>query len=241
MNKRYVKACLLFLAATLPAAVSADPGKHAAIRDSLQRVIPNVTLDEINPSPVDGLSEVLIGPQVYYVTNDGKYLIKGSLIDLKTRVDLSEERRKSVRLAAINGIGEDKMIIFAADKPQHTITVFTDIDCGYCRKLHSEIDKYNDQGITVRYLFFPRTGPNTRSFDKAVSVWCEDDRRKALTEAKAGKEMPRAECNNPVKEEYELGELVGVRGTPAIILEDGEMLPGYIPADRLAKALDARN
>ena len=240
MNNRLVKACLLLLAVTLSTAALADPGKHAAIRDSLQRVIPNVTLDEINPTPVDGLSEVLIGPQVVYVTNDGKYLIKGSLIDLKTRVDLSEERRKSIRLAAINGIGEDRMIVFAADEPRHTITVFTDIDCGYCRKLHNEIDQYNAKGITVRYLFFPRSGPNTPSFDKAVSVWCEEDRRKALTAAKAGKELPKADCKNPVQEEYELGEVVGVRGTPAIILEDGEMLPGYIPADRLSKALDAR-
>lgn len=239
MTKRFVTSGLLLLAAILSAAVVADPGRHDAIRNSLQRVIPQITLDEINPSPVDGLSEVVVGPEVFYVTNDGKYLIKGSVIDLDTRVDLIEERRKSIRLAAINGIGEDKMIIFPAAKPKHTITVFTDIDCGYCRKLHSEIDKYNDAGITVRYLFFPRTGPNSHSFDKAVSVWCEEDRRKALTEAKAGKEPPKAECENPVLEEYQLGGMVGVRGTPAIILEDGELLPGYIPPAQLAKALDS--
>jgi thiol:disulfide interchange protein DsbC len=241
MHRPIFNAGLLWLAASLSTAAAAGPGPQQAIRDSLQRVLPNVPVDSISASPVPGLSEVIVGPQVFYVSNDGKYLFKGSLIDLETRVDLSEERRKSIRLAALDGIGEDKMIIFPADKPRHTITVFTDIDCGYCRKLHSEIDKYNDEGITVRYLFFPRTGPDSPSFDKAVSVWCEADRNKALTEAKAGKELPKADCKNPVREEYELGELVGVRGTPAIILEDGEMLPGYIPPQRLAKALDSRS
>jgi thiol:disulfide interchange protein DsbC len=189
---------------------------------------------------VEGVSEVLMGPAVFYITNDGRYLFQGSLIDMKTREDLSETRRKETRIAAINDFGEDRMIIFPAKEPRHTITVFTDIDCGYCRKLHSEIDKYNAAGITVRYLLYPRSGPNSPSYDKAVSVWCKEDRRQALTDAKAGIQLAKADCDNPVKEEYDLGGLIGVRGTPAIILEDGEMLPGYVPANKLAKSLDAR-
>jgi thiol:disulfide interchange protein DsbC len=240
MMRKMLTACLLVPALAISNGVLADPGKHDAIEKSIKKALPNVVPDQINPTPIDGISEVLVGPSVLYITNDGKYLFQGSLIDMATRTNLSEERRKDVRIAAINDFGEDRMIIFPAEKPRHTITVFTDIDCGYCRKLHNEIDKYNDKGITVRYLMFPRSGPNSPSYDKAVSVWCEKDRRQALTDAKAGKALPKASCENPIKEEYELGSMIGIRGTPAIILEDGEMLPGYIPADRLAKALNTK-
>lgn len=240
MIKKMLTACLLVPALAISNGVLADPGKHDAIEKSIKKALPNVVLDQINPTPIDGISEVLVGPSVLYITNDGKYLFQGSLIDIATRTNLSEERRKDVRIAAINDFGEDRMIIFPAEKPRHTITVFTDIDCGYCRKLHNEIDQYNDKGITVRYLMFPRSGPNSPSYDKAVSVWCEKDRRQALTDAKAGKVLPKASCENPIKKEYELGSMIGIRGTPAIILEDGEMLPGYIPADRLVKALNTK-
>lgn len=238
--RRIVTTCLLVPALALSNVLLAEPGKHDAIEKSLQKALPNVPIDKITPSPVEGVSEVLMGPSVFYITNDGRYLFQGSLIDMKTRTDISEARRKEIRIAAINDFGEDRMIIFPAKEPRHTITVFTDIDCGYCRKLHSEIDKYNAEGITVRYLLYPRSGPDSPSYDKAVSVWCKEDRRQALTDAKAGIQLAKADCDNPVKEEYDLGGLIGVRGTPAIILEDGEMLPGYIPANKLAKALDTK-
>ncbi|UCC55373.1 MAG: DsbC family protein [Gammaproteobacteria bacterium] len=233
--------CLLLPVLAVSHGVLAEDGKHDAIEKSLKKALPDLEIDKITPTPVSGVSEVLMGPSVFYITNDGKYLFQGNLIDIKTRENLTEERRKGIRLAAINDFGEDRMIIFPAKKPRHTITVFTDIDCGYCRKLHKEIDQYNDRGITVRYLMYPRSGPNSRSFDKAVAVWCEEDRQQALTDAKAGKELPKADCDNPVKEEYDLGGLIGIRGTPAIILDDGEMLPGYIPADRLSKSLEVRS
>lgn len=239
MNKRLVNACLLLVTAVFLNPVLADPGTHEAITNSLKKVLPGVTPDEISPSPIKGVSEVQLGPRLLYVTNDGKYLFQGSLIDLETLKDISEDRRQTMRLDAVNALGEDKMIIFPAKKPRHTITVFTDIDCGYCRKLHNEVDKYNERGITVRYLMYPRAGVGSPAYDKAVSVWCEEDRRQALTDAKAGKQLPKRECQNPVKEEYELGQQIGIRGTPAIILDDGALLPGYIPADKLAKSLDS--
>ena len=239
MNKRLVNACLLLVTAVFLNPVLADPGTHEAITNSLKKVLPGVNPDEISPSPIKGVSEVQLGPRLLYVTNDGKYLFQGSLIDLETLKDISEDRRQTMRLDAVNALGEDKMIIFPAKKPRHTITVFTDIDCGYCRKLHNEVDKYNERGITVRYLMYPRAGVGSPAYDKAVSVWCEEDRRQALTDAKAGKQLPKRECQNPVKEEYELGQQIGIRGTPAIILDDGALLPGYIPADKLAKSLDS--
>lgn len=241
MQKRMIKLFLPLMAVVIGGYAVAGDSNRAVIEKSLQSISPGFKVDEIAPSPIEGVSEVLVGPQLFYVTNDGKYLFQGSLIDIKTRIDISEERRKASRLKAVNAMGEDKMIIFPARKPRHTITVFTDIDCGYCRKLHDEIDQYNARGITVRYLMYPRSGVNTPSYYKAVSVWCEDDRNVALTDSKSGKTLPRASCDNPVKAHMELGELLGVRGTPAIVLDDGEMMPGYVPAVKLSKALDKKS
>jgi thiol:disulfide interchange protein DsbC len=238
MKKQFSGICLLFLGIGLSGLSLAEPGTREAITKSLGGVFPGVTPSEISPSPMPGVSEVLIGPRLFYITNDGKYLLQGSLIDLETRTDISEQRRNGLRLAAINELGEENMIVFPARDSRHTITVFTDIDCGYCRKLHGEIAQYNDKGITVRYLAFPRAGVGSASYNKAVSVWCEKDKQAAMTRSKAGETLPKAECDNPVKDEYELGQMIGVTGTPAIILEDGAMLPGYIPPAKLAKALD---
>jgi thiol:disulfide interchange protein DsbC len=238
MNKHLSGICLLFFGLGLLNVAAAGSTPEENIKKSLSTIFPGAT-PEITPSPMAGVSEVLIGPNLMYISNDGKYLLQGSLIELKTRTDISEARRNGIRVDALNELGEDNMIIFPAKEQKHTITVFTDIDCGYCRKLHSEMDKYNAEGITVRYLMFPRAGVDSPSYDKAVTVWCSKDQQDALTRSKLGEKLPKASCDNPVKEEYELGQLLGVRGTPAIITEDGTMLPGYVPAARLAKALEA--
>ena len=239
MNKRFTGICLLFLGMSLFNLSVAETSTQEAITKSLSNIFPGITPDEITPSPMEGVSEVLIGPRLMYISNDGKYLLQGSLIDLKTRTDISEERRNGIRMDALKELGEDKMIVFPAKEQKHTITVFTDIDCGYCRKLHGEMDKYNEEGITVRYLMFPRAGIDSPSFKKAVTVWCSKDQLDAMTRSKSGENLPNASCDNPIKEEYELGQLLGVQGTPAIIMEDGAMLPGYVPAARLAKVLEA--
>jgi len=129
------------------------------------------------------------------------------------------------------------MLIFAPKDYKYTVTVFTDIDCGYCRKLHAEIDQYNAKGIRVRYLMFPRAGVGSPSYQKAVNVWCADDRNQALTRSKAGETLEEKQCKNPVADEYALGQMVGVTGTPAIFLADGELVPGYVPADRMESIL----
>jgi thiol:disulfide interchange protein DsbC len=239
MNIRWFKVCLPMLAVLVTNTVFADPGAHGAIESSLRKVLPNMKVDQIRPSPIPGVSEVQVGARLFYVTDDGRYLLQGSLIDLQTRQDISEQRRKAFRLEAVNALGEKDMIIFPAKNPRHTITVFTDLDCAYCRKLHKEIKNYNNLGITVRYLLYPRSGANTPSYYKAVTVWCNENRQDALTRAKAGQELKARDCPNPVNDIIALGEEVGLQGTPAIVLEDGEMVPGYVPADKLAQALDA--
>jgi thiol:disulfide interchange protein DsbC len=229
------------LLALFAAQASAD---SAAIKKSLAKILPEYEVDSIHETPVPGLFEVLVGSDVIYVSKDGRYMVQGRMVDLVSREDLTENsprlaeaRKKEAkeRVEAVNKIGEDQMIVFAPDgKAEHTITIFTDIDCGYCRKLHAEMDGYKAEGIRVRYLFFPRAGVGTPSYDKAVSVWCADDRQAALTDAKAGKSVPDKKCDNPVKQHMELGEKLGISGTPAIILGNGDIVPGYVPPKRLA-------
>ncbi len=219
----------------------AGAGTEQTIRNALGQLLPGLEVQSIKPSPIAGVSEVQLGSRLFYMSNDGNYLMQGNLIDMKTRVDLSEERRKQIRSAAIDELGVDNMIVFPAKTSRHEVTVFTDIDCTYCRKLHREMDQYNARGITVRYVMYPRSGIDTPSYYKAVAVWCEDNHNDALTRAKAGEELSGSrDCKNPVKEHIKLGETMGLRGTPAIVLADGEMLPGYVPADKLAAALDSK-
>lgn len=248
MNSPFKAPLLTLLAGGLLALGSTQAAADkAAIKKSLAQVLPDYEVDSVYETPVPGLFEVLIGTDVIYVSKDGRYMVQGRMIDLASKEDLTEgsprlaEARKKEfkeRAEAIKKLGPDQMIVFAPEgKPTYTITVFTDIDCGYCRKLHGEIAGYNAEGIKVQYLFYPRAGEGSPSFAKAVSVWCADDRRTALTDAKAGKSIPDKTCPNPVKEHLELGEQMGVSGTPAIVLENGEMVPGYIPPKRLAAML----
>jgi thiol:disulfide interchange protein DsbC len=228
--------------AAVAACLLAVPTVHASeaqtIREALAKVLPDQKPTSVQPTPIDGLFQVEIGPQVMYMTGDGRYLIDGAVIDLKTRENLAEAAQNKARKRAIDAVGEDEMVVFEAPNAKHEITVFTDIDCGYCRKLHQQIGGYADEGISVRYLFYPRTGVDTPSYKKAVSVWCADDQRKALTDAKNGQEINSKDCRNPVKRHMELGELMGIRGTPAIVLENGQMVPGFVEPKRLAKVLE---
>jgi thiol:disulfide interchange protein DsbC len=216
----------------------AETDKYAAVQSKLKLIAPGSPVDGIAETPVNGVLEVLLGGTVLYITEDGRHIFQGNLIDTNSLTNLTEERRKNLRATALNEFGEEGMIVFPAKEPRHTITVFTDIDCGYCRKLHNEMSEYNANGITVRYLSFPRSGPNSASFNKAVSVWCAKDRNAAMTSAKAGKDMPKKDCDNPVKDHFDLGMKMGVAGTPAILMENGSLLPGYVPPKRLSQELD---
>lgn len=172
------------------------------------------------------------------MSDDGKFLMQGSMYDLANKRDLTEARMAGLRRDALAKVPESKRIVFAPKDPKYTVSVFTDIDCGYCRKLHSQIEQYNQQGIAVQYLWFPRSGLNTPSYDKAVSVWCAADRKKAFTEAKAGAEPKTAKCDNPVAEEFDLGQRLGVSGTPSVIAPDGTQIGGYLTPEQMRARLD---
>jgi thiol:disulfide interchange protein DsbC len=177
----------------------------------------------------------LKGGPVLHVTKDGKYFVAGDLYRVEG-TSLENETEKA-KLAKIEALPESDMIVYkAADEKAH-ITVFTDVDCVYCRMLHKEVSQLNDSGVTVRYLAYPRSGIGSKSYQKMVSVWCSDDRKKWLAEAKLGSEIPENKCVNPVADQFNLGGEVGVRGTPTIVLGDGTLLPGYLPAVELVKRL----
>lgn len=232
--KHFYKYALL--ASTLFAVSNSHAGE-AEVRAALQKAMPTVQIDSIQPAEVSGLQEVVIEGSIFYISDDGKYLLQGHVIDIEAKKDITEEKLASSRVKALKDMGENKMIVFKPKESKYKVSVFTDIDCGYCRKLHSEMDQYLAEGITIQYLFYPRAGKGSDSYQKAVSVWCAENRNEALTSAKLGNDPEKKECDNPVDAHMALGEAFEARGTPMIITEKGNVLPGYVPAKQLAQAL----
>lgn len=220
--------------ATQPAAGTPE----ARAIDALRQINPGLVIDHVGTSPIAGFTQVVVGGQVLYVSADGKYLLQGAMFDVAAKKDVGEAALAQVRGALLKTIPVSDRIVFAAPNPKHTVLVFTDVECGYCRKLHSQIADYNEAGITVEYLAFPRAGIGSPDYEEMVSVWCASDRQKALTDAKNGRPVPKRSCANPVAAEHQLGQRVGLDGTPMILTEDGALLGGYLPPDRLRLALD---
>jgi thiol:disulfide interchange protein DsbC len=209
------------------------------IQRTLAALVPGSSPSSVRPAPIPGLYEIMYGPELFYASADGRYLFLGNLVDLETQANLSEERRGGARLKAIEELGEDSMVVFAPkEKARHTVSVFTDIDCPYCRRFHQQVGELNRLGVKVRYLAFPRAGVGSRGYRDALSVWCAEDRNTAMTEAKSGRKLPERQCDNPIDEHYKTGELVGVTGTPSIVTDTGRLIPGYMPAKQLAEALE---
>lgn len=238
--KTTVVVASLFGACTSFAEDTADHAVADRVRSSLAVLLPDARPDSVNATPVPGLYEVMFGPRLIYMSGDGRYVLQGAMIDLEKRENLTEPRLAAAKKRAIEAIGEDNMLIYGDPKSAHTITVFTDIDCAYCRKFHGEMDKLNENGIRVRYLMYPRAGEGSPSYKKAVSAWCADDPHAALTAAKRGTEIPAKTCDNPIAGHLALGRSMGIQGTPSLVLENGDMLPGYVPANRLKAMLDQR-
>ncbi len=234
--KSLLLTCVLALLAVSPLHAEED-----ALKSVLLKAFGRAP-DQIAPSAIDGLKEVIYGTDVYYVTPDGRYLVSGSMFDLSSQSNLTEQRLSGLRKAMLKDVDESSMIIYKAKgKQKHVITVFTDIDCVYCRKLHSGMAEMNKLGITVRYLAYPRAGIGSPSYDKAVSVWCAEERNKAMDDAKNNNKITPKKCDNsPVAKDFMLGQKLGVNSTPTILLEDGHLMPGYAPPDRLLALLDSK-
>jgi thiol:disulfide interchange protein DsbC len=223
-------------------AQTAAQNKNDDPRAVIVKKFGDIKLEDVRMSAVSGVYEVTRGAQISYVTADGRYAFVGDMIDIEGDTNLSENRRRAIRARMIEAVPEAEMLVFSPKDPKYVVTVFTDIDCGYCRRLHSQIAEYNKLGIGVRYLFFPRSGPNTESWEKAEAVWCASNRNDALTRAKNGEDLKSAKCpTDIVKRDFELGMKLNVEGTPAIFLASGEVLPGYAPPNKLLRYLKSGN
>ena len=211
----------------------------AKIKARVEKLAPQEKPNSIKSTVLPGVYEVTYGTEVFYFSADGRYVFQGTLVDLDTNENITETTRTEIRTSLIKDLDESKMIVFSPNKTRHTLTVFTDIDCTYCRKLHAEMDQLNSYGIKIRYMMFPRSGVNTPSYQKAVNVWCSKDQQSSMTRAKAGETVPQASCDNPVDAQMLFGQQLGVNGTPALLLDDGTLIPGYRPAKELADLLDS--
>jgi thiol:disulfide interchange protein DsbC len=222
-------------------AVSAEPATKPTAADpraEIAKKFPGAKAEDIQPSAIKGMFEVRLGGDVAYVSADGRYLISGDMFDIESRVNLTEAGRSDSRRKLLAKLDEKDMIVFAPETAKHTITVFTDVECGYCQKLHSEIAQINKLGVRVRYMAYPRSGPGTPDWAKMESVWCSKDRKTAITQAKQGTDVKATACATPVAKQYELGEQMGVRGTPAIYAASGDYIGGYLPPQQLLQQLD---
>jgi thiol:disulfide interchange protein DsbC len=237
----------MLIATSLQNVFAEDDKGLATVKAALKAVMPRAQPDSIGESAIPGMYEAVYGAQVIYVSADGRYLMEGDLYDMQKRVNLTEEKRQTGRAKAMDDLNEESMIIFEAKgETKYVITAFTDIDCGYCRKLHKEMQDYNDKGIEVRYVSFPRAGLQSPSYLKAVSVWCAADRNKAMTFAKNGAKLEQLQkleqvddktCKDPIETHMKVAKTIGVSGTPTLVMDNGSVLPGYVPADRLEKIL----
>ena len=221
-----------------PVNAQAAPAAKADPRADIVKKIDGLKLEDVRMTPVNGIYEITRGSEISYTTGDGRYVILGDMVDIDSDQNLSENRRRTIRQRLIDTVPESEMLVFGPKNPKYTITVFTDIDCGYCRRLHSQIAEYNKLGIRVRYLFYPRSGPDTESWHKAEQVWCSANRNEALTRAKRDEPINAPKCPaDVIARDWELGHKLAVEGTPSIVLPSGEMLGGYAPPAQLAKYL----
>ncbi|MFT4247777.1 MAG: DsbC family protein [Pseudomonas sp.] len=226
-------------AVTAPSAASTGSAERR-VRAALTALDPDFKPDYIGAAPFPGFREVVVSGQVLYVSDDGRYLMQAQPFDIQAKQFAASEGLLAYRRKQLETIPKADRIVFSPPDPKYTISVFTDVECGYCRKLHSEVAELNKQGIAVEYLAFPRMGLGSQDYKDMVSVWCAADRKQALTAAKQGQPVSARSCKNPVTMEYNLGQRLGVNGTPAIFAEDGTQLGGYLPPAQLKAALDKR-
>lgn len=204
----------------------------ADVEKAVKALDPTLNVGYVEPSALPGLYRASVDGSQGYISTDGKHFIVGDMYDVATRTNLSEESRKKKRLQLLRSARLGDGILFApATGSYDTVTVFTDVDCGYCRKLHSEIAKINEAGIAIRYVAYPRSGPESEAWNKMEAVWCASDRKQAMSKAKLGENVAKAaDCKAPaVAEHFAFGEQVGVMGTPTLLLQDGTVIGGYVP------------
>ena len=225
------------LLASLSFTALASEENVAKLKTKLESVL-GLKVTEVNKLATNDLYEVLTDRGLLYVSGDGRYVLQGTVYDLDNKQDITKQKMASIRAGKMDNYA-DSMIVYPAKNEKYQVTVFTDVDCGYCQRLHSQMADYNKLGITIRYLAFPRGGPRSPAWGKMQSLWCSDNQHQAMNELKSGSKIAQATCDNKVAEHYQLGIEFGVNGTAALILDDGTMIPGYQPPEQLFEILSA--
>ena len=233
-------ALLITGAFALAPSFAADTDEIEQVRARVSGMFDEIEPQHVRPGPLDGWYTIRKGAIVAYISSDGRYLLQGDIVDLDLQINLTENERNKARVEMMASLPDQDKISFTPDNVKYTVAVFTDIDCTYCRRLHSQIDEYMANGIEVQYMLYPRNGPTSQSWVKAERVWCADDRGEALTLAKVDKDFETHSCDSSmVSTHYSLGRDIGLTGTPAIIMPDGALMPGYVTPDQLLERLDA--
>jgi thiol:disulfide interchange protein DsbC len=244
MTNKFFKTGAVLLASffVVSPAWSADSAEvPAEERERLAGMFESIAPENVKSSPIDGWYMIQKGSLVAYISEDGRYLLQGDLIDLNSQVNLSEQSRTDARRELMSRVPDNEVILFSPDEVKYSVTVFTDVDCTYCRRLHNQIEQYMANGIQVRYLLYPRGGPASAAWNTSEAVWCAKDRGEALTAAKLDREFESSSCDaSAVQDHYILGQEVGLAGTPAIVLDDGELIAGYLPPDALKTRLEQK-
>lgn len=210
-----------------------------AVEAKLRSIAPGAQTIALSDTPIEGLLQAQVNTDIVYVSSDGAYLLQGTMYDIETRTNLTDQAKSVLRKDLLKDMDTSGQIVFSPENPKYELTVFTDIDCGYCRKLHEQIKEYMAEGIAIHYMAFPRAGIGSHSYEKYVSVWCAEDQREALTLAKAGTDPEPMQCENPIESQYQIGRDIGVSGTPAMLTNDGTLIPGYMPPEALRERLEA--
>ncbi len=219
-------------------AMAEDDAQLELVRQKVDEMFDMIEPENVSTSPVDGWYTIQSGSVIAYISGDGRYMLQGDLIDLDQQLNLSEATRTGARRKLMATVTDDEVIAFTPSEVKYSVDVFTDVDCTYCRRLHSQIEEYMAHGIEIRYLLYPRNGPASPSWNKAEEVWCASDRANALTLAKLDKDFKTSKCDaSIVQDNYVMGRDVGLSGTPAIVFEDGTLVGGYLPPDQLAARL----
>jgi thiol:disulfide interchange protein DsbC len=234
-----IAALLTGLFMTTAFAEQSEEKGYNVVEEKMRILVPNAKTIAISETPIEGVLQVQVNSDIVYATTDGQYLLQGQIMDLDTRENLTDQAKSGIRASLLTGLDRDQQITYSPEDPKYDLLVFTDIDCGYCRKLHNQMAEYNEEGIAIHYLAFPRAGVGSESYEKFVSVWCADDQQAALTLAKNGTDPEPLSCSNPVVEQYNLGQELGVTGTPSMVTADGTMIPGYMPPAQLRQRLES--
>ena len=237
-----ILAALLACCCIAPAFAAEDDAVPAAERERIAEMFDSISPEDVRTSPLVGWYTIQKGSIVAYISSDGRYLLQGDLIDLDQQVNLTEESRTDARRQLMSDVSDEQTIMFSPEDVKYTVSIFTDIECTYCRRLHSQIDDYLAYGIEVRYFLYPRGGPASRAWNTSEEVWCSKDRGEALTLAKLDRKFETSTCDaSIVSDHYIVGQEVGLSGTPAIVLDDGELIAGYLPPDALKQRLEQKS